>query len=152
MPTGDLTACADLRVVQCVLRRNPYSGAGQAQDGDGGSGRPIRTRRRRADPAGGRIAFAPIDIPPFHEDRYCVGRAVNSSPICCRAFPYPRKLKSLAALCRKASQNRTRSRDQRARIHVSSLEFNPSPNFHERIRRYSEPIDCMGGVSGHKGK
>jgi hypothetical protein len=34
----------------------------------------------------------------------------------------------------------------------SCLEFNPPPNFHERIRRYSEPIDCMGGVSGHKGK
>ena len=34
----------------------------------------------------------------------------------------------------------------------SCLEFYPAPNFHERIRRYSEPIDCMGGVSGHKGK
>jgi K+ transporter len=32
--------------------------------------------------------FAPIDIPLFREDRYCVGRVVNSSPICCRAhFP-----------------------------------------------------------------
>ena len=47
---------------------------------------------------------------------------------------------------------RTHSHDPRAGICVSCLEFNPSPNFNGRIRRYFEPIDWMGGVSGHKSK